>query len=115
MVAGNTIIAGSQSGLLWFDPTPVSVDEDMASHQVLVMAPNPANDYVQITYSPAIVANVRIEVSDLQGTTLRTNTVDAAHLRLGYSYNLDGLPVGVLLLKLVDGDRHTAGVILHVK
>ncbi|MBK6420341.1 MAG: hypothetical protein IPP80_11475 [Ignavibacteria bacterium] len=115
MVAGNTIIAGSQSGLIWFDPTPVSVDEDRAGNQMLTMAPNPANDYVQITYNPTIVANVRIEVSDLQGITLRTSTVDAVQLRLGYSYNLDGLPAGVLLLKLVDGDRHTAGVIMHVR
>ncbi len=115
MIAGNTIVAGSQSGLIWFDPTPVSVRESTESVAKLDIAPNPAGDHIVVRTSGIAGHAVLLEVYDLQGTVLSSEIVESSILSNGYRLSLENCASGVLVVRLAGIEQSITGFLVHLR
>lgn len=115
MIAGNTIVAGTQTGLLWFDPTPVSVMENDSEGMGLVLAPNPATDHVVVTSQTFGTAPVQIDVLDLQGRVLSTTVVAPAGLGYGHRIDLSHVPTGLLILRYASEKGIYTSCLVHIQ
>ncbi len=104
-MAGSTILAASPQGLIWFDPTPVSVQQDQTQPSSPQLYPNPASDHISITLPEQGASAYVVDIIDIHGRVLRS--VNPAGDSAGEPIVIDvsGLPHGLLLARITSGTR----------
>ncbi len=102
VVVGNRLIGGSYNGLVWFDPTPVSVQEVGAMPACM--------------FQPTDV--LRRDVMNLQGVLIGTDMLFGSDQnkgrRIGNDPILAQVPAGVYLVRLTNGQCVVLERVLHL-
>jgi hypothetical protein len=75
--------------------------------------PNPAADETTLSLKGNINGNVKIEVIDLLGKTIKDIVIEPAGRELQTSVSLAGLPQGILFIKVSDNNGSKGFRILH--
>ena len=98
---------------------PTAVREELERPLVAALAqpyPNPFNSSVQIEYSLAIAAPVRLEVFDVAGQRLRTlvNARQASGTHRAH-WDADGVAAGPYIVRLRTGEWSQARKLMLIK
>jgi len=100
---GNTIVAGSTSGLLWFDPTPVSVHSEQQTLPALEIRPNPSRESITVQLPTNVRSVVTADVFDLQGQRIsRTVASTDAEVR-SLVIDVSALTTGPYMVRVLSG------------
>jgi photosystem II stability/assembly factor-like uncharacterized protein len=98
-VVGNTILAAA-AGLLWFDPTPVSVKESASTLDQLTLYPNPVAHKLHIILPDQGATAYVAEVIDITGRQLLSVPLVGNGDDGRYAIDVSGLPSGIMALRV---------------
>jgi hypothetical protein len=79
----------------------VIVEENIETPVTVKVFPNPASDYINISFAEPLDAKVNLFLLDAQGKLFKTEVIEPATTET--QLNFQDLPSGVYLLKLVKG------------
>ena len=79
----------------------VIVEENLDTPVKVVVFPNPASDYLNISFAEPLDAEVNLMLIDAQGKLFRSQVIEAASSEV--QLNFQDLPSGIYLLKLTKG------------
>lgn len=79
----------------------VIVEENLDTQVKVVVFPNPASDYLNISFAEPLDAEVNLMLIDAQGKLFKTQVIEAAASEI--QLNFQDLPSGIYLLKLTKG------------
>ncbi|MGD0341896.1 MAG: T9SS type A sorting domain-containing protein, partial [Bacteroidales bacterium] len=79
----------------------VIVEENIDNPVKVTVFPNPAGDYLNISFADPLDAEVNMMVIDTQGRLFKTQKIEAATSEI--QLNFQDLPSGVYLVKLTKG------------
>jgi len=77
------------------------------------ISPNPANDFLNITFENVLEEKGSIEIFDMMGKTVMQQSIEAQSNNLRMS--IDELPQGTYGIKLQSGDIHAAKIFIKAK
>ena len=77
------------------------------------ISPNPANDFLNITFENVLEEKGSIEIFDMMGKTVMQQSIEAQSNNLRMS--IDELPRGTYGIKLQSGDIHAAKIFIKAK
>lgn len=101
---GNTIVAGAASGLLWFDPTPVSVQEETGTTSPLGISPNPSSESLTVRLPHSSAPNVAVDIIDGLGVRISSTVATWDAHSSSITVNVSNLATGVYILRLHSGN-----------
>jgi hypothetical protein len=79
----------------------VKVEENIETPVKVTVFPNPASDYLNISFAEPLDAEVNLLLLDSEGKLFKTQVIDAATSEIQISFQ--ELPTGVYILKLTKG------------
>jgi hypothetical protein len=79
----------------------VIVEENLDTQVKVVVFPNPASDYLNISFAEPLDAEVNLMLFDAQGKLFKSQVIEAATSEI--QLNFQDLPSGIYLLKLNKG------------
>lgn len=79
----------------------VAVEENIAPPVTVSIYPNPASDYLTITFSEPLDEEVNMVLLDAQGKLFKSQVIES--LTTDYQINFQDMPSGLYLLKLTKG------------
>jgi hypothetical protein len=79
----------------------VIVEENIDTPVKVTVFPNPASDYLNISFAEPLDAEVNLVLFDSQGKLFKTQVIEAASSEI--QLNFQDLPSGIYLLKLTKG------------
>jgi hypothetical protein len=79
----------------------VIVEENLDTQVKVVVFPNPASDYLNISFAEPLDAEVNLMLIDAQGKLFKTQVIEAAASEI--QLNFQDLPSGIYLLRLTKG------------
>lgn len=101
--------------LEWVDLTTVGVAEGPGARIGLEAFPNPATDQVQVNISLGGGAQVSVELFDAQGRQVRALPLNTgSHGVHTHFLDIQGLPSGMYMLRVVDNDGRSGTVRIQV-
>lgn len=98
-IADRTIVAGTPSGFLWFDPRPVSVDQRRATF-VRQLAPMPGASVVSIIVDEGMDDITHLDLVDTRGMTVLSITDEQSLQSRPISIDVSRIPVGAFTLRI---------------
>lgn len=111
-----TLVIGSTSqnaignaGINQFD-----IDENIESEFTIAVAPNPANDFINLSILGEVQNTVQIDILNLQGQVLRNRQLDTFDFGNTLEMNVSDLNPGIYLVRAQEGNRiQTAKLIIQ--
>ena len=79
----------------------VIVEENIDTPVKVTVFPNPASDYLNISFTEPLDAEVNLMLFDVQGKLFKTKVIEAATTEI--QLNFQDLPSGLYMLKLTKG------------
>ena len=79
----------------------VIVEENLDTPVKVIVFPNPASDYLNISFAEPLDAEVNLMLIDAQGKLFKSQVIEAAASEI--QLNFQDLPSGIYLLKLTKG------------
>ena len=79
----------------------VIVEENIETPVKVTFFPNPANDFLNISFAEPLDTEVNLMLLDAQGKLFKTQLIEAATIEI--QLNFQDLPSGLYLLKLTKG------------
>lgn len=111
---GETIVAGSVSGLLWFDPTPVSVRAETSAAAPLRISPNPCRETVVVNLPQASAPSVTVDIIDGRGVRVGSTSCEMDTHSGSITVNVSNLPTGVYVLRVFSVETAYTSVFVKV-
>lgn len=90
-------------GNIYLKPGPTSVSNALNSRGEITVHPNPANSYVTLDMFSAVANDIRIDVVDVSGKVLISNSYSTNKGENSFTFDVRSLPGGVYVLKVYDG------------
>ena len=102
-----TFFSGTSSGEISFEDELVSLNEvadDRLAEAALFLAPNPAGNYVNLSWNDFASGQANLSVFDLSGKEVISKSVDAT-LNSGMKLDVSHLQPGMYIVSLISGEK----------